>query len=314
MVAHWKIGQGFAIRYGGRGNIQWFKGKEFDQLARGFHQGVSPLSPFGLALEAANSAVGFLQWWESRKSRLLQEAQYEERRIGWLADILEVWYQELDNGEMRRDTIHYLDREVSKLVEKLEQNKLTDVPSSFLLQVERTTESLMQMNMRMDKILRESAPNFVLPDVDLPQRYEYKPYFEVLENEEIFKKYIEVANKIIEATSFVFLGLQFASKAFRLSPMGMVLTGVLWTAPKLWELVKKFNDDKKNQRIQDFIALINLMVEVRSADALLSLFVKLPPVTRVYTLEEMLNNGEGRLLPAEDSLLLLAEPEAENNS
>jgi hypothetical protein len=78
MGEHWKFGDGFAIRYGGYQNIQWFFGSEFQP---GRAPPFPPFHPARIILNAAQVAGSFLVWWEVRKQSQISAAQFEERRI-----------------------------------------------------------------------------------------------------------------------------------------------------------------------------------------------------------------------------------------
>ncbi|MGE0821246.1 MAG: hypothetical protein AB7G75_27490 [Candidatus Binatia bacterium] len=135
MGEHWKFGDGFAIRYGGYQDIQWFFGPEFQPTARSVL--LPPLHPAMIVLNAAQTAGSFLIWWEVRKQSQISAAQFEERRIAWLGEMLAQLYTEMrEEGTIRLDTIQYLERELSRLIEVLNENDKMDIPSSLLLQVD----------------------------------------------------------------------------------------------------------------------------------------------------------------------------------
>lgn len=83
-MTHWKVGDGFAIRYGGYRDIEWFHGDDFRVL--GGSAGIPPSHPAALAIEAAKTIALVLQWWEMRKQTQLLAAEFEERRLLWVAD------------------------------------------------------------------------------------------------------------------------------------------------------------------------------------------------------------------------------------
>lgn len=53
---------------------------------------------------------------------------------------------------------------------------------------------------------------------------------------------------------------------------------------------------KGNDRLQDFIALEHLSIELRSTNCLLRLAQKFPPFVKIYSPDEIENNGPGRLM------------------
>ncbi len=305
MPGHWKFGDGFAIRYGGYRDIQWFKGKEFEQLPQTFSPQASPFSPVEMAIEMSKSAALFLQWWEMRKQTLLQVANFEERRITWLADILASWHSEIQQGIIRLDTIHYLDREISRLLDKIQSNDLIDTPSSLLLQIERSANLLVMINKTVDSLIAEQNPNFILPDANIPQPFHYQPYFSIEQSPQELDKYISSANKVIDVNSEskflsgVRLGAIAGSLASSSLTSAIIGSILLWTAPKLFDVQAKMKT-KGEDRLQDFIALKNFSIELRSTNSLLRLAQKLPLSLKSYSPEEIENNDAGQLILIED--------------
>ncbi len=289
MSAHWKIGNGFAIRYGGYRNIQWFKGKEYEQISQLSSLKFPPVSPIEMAVEISKTAALFLQWWEMRKQTLLQTASFEERRITWLADILATWYSEINQGTIRLDTVHYLDREISRLLEKIQDNDLIDVPSSLLLNIERSTDALVTINKTINELVIEQRnPNFILPDTDSPKPFYYQPYFDIEQSKQGFIDYICSANGIIEKNPLLAFSLLVANPS---------VASILWTAPKLLEILAKI---KGKNRIQDFIALQNFSIELRSTNSILRLVQKLPSSLKCYSQEDIENGNSGQLILLEN--------------
>lgn len=304
MTAHWKFGDGFAIRYGGYRDIQWFKGEEFKQPSQTFIPQAFPYTPVNMAIEMSKSVALFLQWWEMRKQTLLQEANFEERRITWLADILATWYSEIKQGMICLDTIHYLDREISRLLNKIQINDLIDTPSSLLLQIERSANLLVTLNKTINSLILEQVPNFILPGTNIPQPFYYKPYFEVGHSRQELAEYISSTNKFIEmnpmSLSSMGLGPEITSLFLMPNDLSITIFGtILWSASKLFEVVEKMKT-KNEDRLQDFIALQNFSIELRSANSLLRLAQKLPLSLKSYSPEDIENNNAGQLILLED--------------
>src|SRR2546423_12336780 len=108
-----------------------------------------------------------------RKQSLLQTAAFEERLIPWLADILAQWSTEIaEHNTVRSDTIGFLDREVTRLFEKLEAHHLMDLPSSLLLQIDRNANILVGINQMLFGLTTEGQPNFTLPGEKGPTRFD----------------------------------------------------------------------------------------------------------------------------------------------
>jgi hypothetical protein len=163
MGEHWKFGDGFAIRYGGYQDIQWFFGPEFQNTARSLP--LSPFHPAMMVLNAAQAAGSSLIWWEVRKQSQISAAQFEERRIAWLSEMLAQLYTEMrEEGTVRLDTLQYLERELSRLIEALNENTKMDLPSALLLQIERTAKMLAGVNRFVRQELLRSSSH--LPSAD----------------------------------------------------------------------------------------------------------------------------------------------------
>lgn len=280
MAPHLKMGNGFAIRYGGRGNIQWFKGEDFERLAGNRLSALPPTHPAIFVMEAANTAALFLQWWEIRKQTFLQTAQHEERRVLWLTDILAEWYGELQHGHLRTDTTFYLDREITRLLNKIQEHDMMDVPSSLLLHVDRFTHLLVSINSTVNQLIGEQLPNFIIPNLSITQPYSYRPYFELETNKNSLMEQVENSTKIVEATS---------------SNRG-ALNGLLWNTSKLLDAKKKI---KSEERLQDFMPLQHLSIELRSTHALLRMALQLKPSRKAYSISEIEAGEDGQLMLTE---------------
>jgi hypothetical protein len=170
MTPHWKIGRDFAIRYGGRGNIQWFGRTESPVAERGsLPRGGSHAY---LVLQAVETAAAVAQWWEARKQTAIVAAEFEERRLIWCADLLATLASEVsEQSVLHLDTTRLLEREIRRTMAILHKNSKMDVPYSFVLQCERTARGLISLNHLMYSELRRASPYG--GDVSVP---EYVPY------------------------------------------------------------------------------------------------------------------------------------------
>ena len=121
MGEHVKIGNGFKIIYGGRGKIRWIFDKHLAQPESLPNLLLPAQHPASLILEGLNTAAQFLQWWEQRKQNQLSYAQHEERRIPWLVDIMNTFYEEFRAGELRDDTVFFFERESPGFLKKLKK-------------------------------------------------------------------------------------------------------------------------------------------------------------------------------------------------
>lgn len=249
----------FALRYGGSRDIQWFKGKDINQLRQLFAGGLPPVHPVSIAVEAAKIAAIYMQWWEMRKQHYLNAVQPEERRLTWVVDIMTQWFTELDQGTIKIDTISYFDRELSRLFSRIEENDLLDVPSSLLLQLNRTADFLVLMNRNIHMLILESGAQNQMPPA-IPQSVTYTPYYVIQKEPE---KYLT---------------------HFNTSPSGGINEG---------EYRKKL---KSLERRAEFNALEALSIELKSAHALLSILAGYPPTVKYYSNEEIEHNLPGHRL------------------
>jgi hypothetical protein len=102
--------------------------------------GSVPLGGAGMALSAV---AQFGIYFEMRRMNHLKEAEFEERRHGWINDIASQWIEEHKHmSGIRRDVTVAVSRECQKMWEKLCANQSTDVPQSVLLRLSRMTEFL----------------------------------------------------------------------------------------------------------------------------------------------------------------------------
>jgi len=321
MAPHWKFGNGFAIRYGGYKNIKWFFGQNSSPVSGNFslsglaanlnmkndfnlglqYNNILQVHPVQMALEVLNVAANFLQWWEMRKQSFLQGAQFEERRIPWLVDILNTFYSEIKDGELRRDTIFYFEREITKLFKKIEENELIDLPSSLLLQIDRTTRTFVQINSTLSKLIFEGQPNFVLPGQDYGN-FQYRPYSEFFSDGKFNGKLFETY--LTQASGLAFAGLGVASNLLALhSPIAFVAGKVaLWGYKEISEMIKK----KDQKRITDFEPLRNLSIELRSCNAIIAILEKLP-----LTIWEI---PEDKLIEGETGKITFVQSEVKKNA
>jgi len=295
---HWKYGNGFAIRYGGSEGIRWFNTPQSGPAGGQIPSvGLGAAEPIGMAIEAAKAAGLLLQWWEMRKQTHLQMAQHEERRISWLTDMLLQWASEIHEGQVRLDTITYFDREVSRFLDAIMTNDLVDVPSTLLLQLERSAHAMVRINSVLASLVCEivDRPNFILEGEKLP--FVYQPFVNLLGDDNATKRYLascdgasEVALKLVASSVMKTLGVAFAP--LFLGPLGMI--GMLG-AMAFW----KFSDfaaaeaeAKEHKRMVEFRAMFGLALELRSCRTLLTIAVLQPETLKQIELPDAVLLGE----------------------
>lgn len=273
---HYKVGDGFTIRYGGPEGIRWFNtpasGADNPQMPS---VGLGAAEPIGMAIEAAKAAGLLLQWWEMRKQTLLQSAQFEERRIPWLMDMLLQWASEIQEGQVRLDTITYFDREVSRFLDAIRDNKLVDVPSTLLLQLERSARAMVRINGVLASLLleKEPRPNFVLKGEPMP--FVYQPFLKLLDDHTATESYLAscdgATQAVIKLDPAVSGQLGAAAiSSILLGPLAMLGAIAFWKFSDFGTAEAKAKEQK---RIQEFRAMIALALELRSCRTLLTLAV-----------------------------------------
>jgi hypothetical protein len=253
---------GYIVRYGGPEGIQWIKTGEVASSPLTQINPASAVNPVGLVIEATKAAALILQWWEMRKQTLLQTAQFDERRIPWLADMLFQWCSEANEGLVRLDTSIYFDREVSRLLHRIVETKLMDVPSSLLLQVERTAHAMSAVNRLVYGELHKQHPNFVLPDNDTPQLIEYLPFWELQRDDREMETYLGSIDKTIGVAGNTAIGVAFG------------LVGVAAWRFAVWNSAR-IAAEKRNRK-EEFHSLTSIALELRSLRAQLSYAALLP--------------------------------------
>jgi hypothetical protein len=263
-LAHWKFGDGFAIRYGGHRDIEWFYGDQF-RLPGGATL-IPPLHPAALALHAAQDVALVLQWWEMRKQGLLSAAQFEERRLLWLADMLTTWGVDIaTGGTLRLDSTWYLERELLRLMEALINTPKMDVPSVLLLQVERTSLALVVLNTLLYRELSHQLCYIEGPERDGLMVPDYQPFNEI-------RSLVPVSKR----------------------PGGSRFGEVKKRLPHLFSEPDPFATYLKHaKRRSEFSPVENLMLELRGAIALLKAAQAFPPTVHTYSKDEVLGGTAG---------------------
>ncbi|MGV8120658.1 MAG: hypothetical protein AB2L14_12935 [Candidatus Xenobiia bacterium LiM19] len=293
MEDHWKIGTDFAIRYGGYKDIQWFKGSEFNQLKQAFTGTLPPIHPVTIALEAFKIVGIYLQWWEMRKQYFLNDAQFEERRLSWVIDIMTQWFTELEQGTVKTDTLSYFERELSHLLSKIDENIKIDVPSSLLLQLNRTADFLVLFNKNIHSIILEyDGQNFTLPNVNQPQPIPYISYYTILDDPD---KYANYFDKIEHTLNYLYPAIKLETLLGSVIPFHL-----LYSIGK--NLIERNKKSKSRERRSEFIAIEGLAIELKSSIVLLKVLAGYKPTLKYYSNEDIENNLPGhKLLLSEKS-------------
>lgn len=258
---------GYMVRFGGPEGIQWIKMGDTTGSPIGSINPTAAVNPVGLVIEAVKAAALVLQWWEMRKQTLLQTAQFEERRIPWLIDMLVQWSSEANEGQVRLDTSIYFDREVSRLLDKIVETKLMDVPSTLLLQVERTAHGMVAINRLLNSELKKEQPNFILPDLKLPQAVDYQPFWELDGKDAEMESYLDRIDRVLGFTGHAIAG------AYLGLPAVAAWRFAVWNAARLAAA--------KKQRIEEFHSLTAIALELRSLRAQLA-FARFLPISETF--------------------------------
>jgi len=182
------------------------------------------------------------------------------------------WASEVEQGQVRLDTITYFDREVSRFLESIQRNELVDVPSTLLLQLDRTGGAMVRINSVIKTLLddSENRPNFIIPGERQP--FLYQPYFVLLDNENAMESYLANCEAASQETRKLqpaignSIGKLAASLLF--SPLGVVGAIAFW---KFSEMRAAEARAKEKMRLQEFRAMLGLALELRSCRTLLTL-------------------------------------------
>jgi hypothetical protein len=68
-----------------------------------------------------------------RKQTQLMSAEFEERRLLWLADMLAVWAADIATmGTLRLDSTRYLERELTRFMHAILETPKMDAPAALL--------------------------------------------------------------------------------------------------------------------------------------------------------------------------------------
>ncbi|MBF0548399.1 MAG: hypothetical protein HQM08_28445 [Candidatus Riflebacteria bacterium] len=176
MPAHFKFEDDFVIKFGGTVDLQWFQKYDFERVIQA-PELLPPLHPARIAIQAAITISNFLVWWDLRKVNILQAAQFEERRILWVIDMLQNYFAEIDRGEIKLDTIFYLERELAKYFLKSQETELLEIPSSLLLQFDRAAGFQGAVNSSLISVIESILPlDSLIPGVCEPLKLNYKPF------------------------------------------------------------------------------------------------------------------------------------------
>lgn len=263
---HWKFGDGFAIRYGGNRDIEWFHGDAFRRPEAGVT--LPPTHPAAYAIEAVKAVGLVLQWWEMRKQGDLLAAEFEERRLLWVADMLATWGAEVAKEQtLRLDSTRYFERELGRLMTALVRTPKMDVPGVLLLQVERTSFGLVDLNRLVHgELLQEvSYPDgsrrldTVVPD--------YQPFHEIRDLVPLPSRPVGFIEELKKRLPFVFAS----------------------DGDPFQEYIRHA------KRRCDFSPIESLMVELRAAIALLESAAQFPASIRTYSPKDLAEGAGGRL-------------------
>ena len=105
----------------------------------------SPLGSvnLGQASAALSSIAQFGIYLEMRKMNLLREAEFEERRHRWIAEITNQWIEEhSDTNGILADVTESVSKECWAMWKQVWENEKVDVPQSLLLRLKRLSEFL----------------------------------------------------------------------------------------------------------------------------------------------------------------------------
>jgi hypothetical protein len=189
----------FAILYTSAG-IRWRRGREADAYFQNPAGGpasavaspraksepfmmVDAISGFlGPAGQMISAVTSVLNWWETRQSRLFDEARFEEpRRISWTYEMLRRWVAAHESGEcLDLTTSHFLAREAVATLDSVAGNPKVSVPQVLLYDLELvrsaigSARELLGTQIRLLQTTRLPVPDGGTPEsMTVPLNYEW---------------------------------------------------------------------------------------------------------------------------------------------
>jgi hypothetical protein len=184
-----------------------------------------------------------------RKHGELLAAEFEERRLLWVADMLATWGADVARSNtLRLDSTRHLERELVRLMSALIRTPKMDVPGVLVLQIERASFALVDLNRLVHRELSQEAR---YPDGSprlVPEIPDYQPFHEIRDIVPIPKRPGGVFEEIRKRLPFI-----LASDG------------------------DPFQEYMKHaKRRSDFSPIESLMVELRAAIALLDAAARFP--------------------------------------
>jgi hypothetical protein len=129
-----------------------------------------------MGIEAVESIAVFGLWYEQHQMNKVTRAAYEERRLGWLDDIVELWIAEhRSEPGLVVDTTTKLYDEVDTLLEKLVDVELLDVPQILNLKLSRLSDYLDEQAAFWSRVLQTLVEASASHDgwrLDVPSSYD----------------------------------------------------------------------------------------------------------------------------------------------
>ncbi len=142
----------FAIRYG-PGGVKWFRGNQAEALRQHFsdlpksrpHIGINHIA--GIAGQIFQSVSQLGIWYEMRQMRMLQSAEFEERRITSLINCVNLLLDDMKvNNELDNKAAYYLSVEASGLFSECIKNDKIHIPGNVLYMCNKIRRYLGEFN------------------------------------------------------------------------------------------------------------------------------------------------------------------------
>ncbi len=300
----------FAIVYGPNG-VRWLRGATAQKYAEhsGFGSGSHSSTTLGylsVATDVINAVARLGQWYEMHQMRLLEEAQFEERRINWLVSCVNLVLNDMHaNSRLNAKAAFYLSREAEGLYEVCEKNSKVGIPGTVLFMCHEIRQSLAEFNIAsysylsdvlnkrgnlgIGKSIYRETLGKILGDVQLPSDASWLEYYSAEDQLEAMlglvaeKKSIEINWKDI-AKSAVLLAAFVPTPIFWASGVAMRVLYTTGTMSRgavaafgiqpliqiVTNIINSKNDSKQMQLIGEYHDLLLLRFEAANTARLLS--------------------------------------------
>jgi hypothetical protein len=141
-----------------------------------------------------------------------------------------------------------------------------DMPSSLLLQIERSASAIAAINAFLATYLQENQHNFRSPGAEMPRLIEYQSFRTLAGNEKQIESYLERIERALHV-------LRDVAVDVARWPIGIIATAASGIAS--WHAARAAAD--KKHRLEEFQGLTAMALELKSLRVQLEFVALLPP-------------------------------------